>query len=103
MLIFIVLLHVLWLGLVSLPRIDGVCGSQDDLKDSSSWSSPPGLVLLRDIQNDILSNYDCKDTEFTSPVQPGVRARPGHNSQDGVSQQEEATQAPLSSTASPSS
>jgi hypothetical protein len=101
MLIFIVLLHVLWLGLVSLPRSDRVSGSQDDLKDSSSWCSPP-LVLLRDIQNDILSNYDYKDSSH-APVQPGVSPRPGHNSQDGVSQEEEADQAPLSSTASPSS
>ena len=54
-------------------------------KDSSSWSSPP-LVLLRDIHNGLLSNYDWKDS---SPplTQRGLRSRPGRNSQDGVSQQ----------------
>jgi hypothetical protein len=34
---------------------------KDDLPDSASWSSPP-LVLLRDIHNGVLANYDCKDT-----------------------------------------
>jgi hypothetical protein len=49
------------------------------LQDSSSWSSPP-LVLLRDIHNGLLANYDCKDS---APLPPG------RNSQDGDSQQQE--------------
>ncbi len=64
---------------------------KDDLQDSASWSSPP-LVLLRDIHNGLLAKYDCKDTT-PPPAQPDARACPGRNSQDGVSQQEEA--APL--------
>ena len=49
------------------------------LQDSSSWSSPP-LVLLRDIHNGLLANYDFKDS---APLPPG------RNSQDGDSQQQE--------------
>ena len=49
------------------------------LQDSSSWSSPP-LVLLRGIHNCLLANYDCKDS---APLPPG------RNSQDGDSQQQE--------------
>ena len=78
-----------WFGTFSQTR-QGLWLPKDDLKDSSSWSSSP-LVILRDIHDDLLTNYDDKDTP--PPVQPGVRARPGRNSQDGVSQQEEA--APL--------
>jgi hypothetical protein len=63
---------------------------KDDLQDSASWSSPP-LVLLRDIHNGLLANYDCKDTA-PPPAQPDARACPGRNSQDGVSQQQEAVQ-----------
>jgi hypothetical protein len=65
--------------------------TKDDLKDSSSWSSPL-LVLLRDIHNGLLANYDCKDSAPPS-AQPRASARPGSNLQDGVSQQQEA--APL--------
>ena len=34
---------------------------KDDLKDPSTWSSPP-RVLLRDIHDGLLAKYDCKDT-----------------------------------------
>ncbi len=34
--------------------------SKDDLRDSSSWSSPP-LLLLRDIHVKLLTQYDCKE------------------------------------------
>jgi hypothetical protein len=46
--------------------------------------SLPPLVLFRDIHrtNDLLTNYDCKDSA-PPPDQPGERARPGRNSQDG--------------------
>jgi hypothetical protein len=81
---------VAWLGAFSQER-QGLWLPKDDLKDSSSWSSPP-LVLLRNIHNGLLANYDCKDSA-PSPAQPGARARSRRNSQDGVSQQEEA--APL--------
>ena len=50
------------------------------------------LVLLRDIHNGLLANYDSKDSA-PPPAQPGVRARPRRDSQDGVSLQQEA--APL--------
>ena len=64
---------------------------KDDLKDASSWSSPP-LVLLRDIHSDLLAKYDCEDSA-PPPALPGARARPGRDFQDGVSQQQQA--APL--------
>ena len=64
----------------------------DDLQDSSSWTSSP-LVLLRDIHANLLTNYECKEVCAPSQSQGnvGVRARP--SSQDGVPQQQEA--APL--------
>ena len=77
---------VVWLGDSSQER-QGLWLSKDDLKDSSSWSSPP-FVFLHDIHNDLLVKYNCKDSA-PPPPQPGVRARPGSDSQDGVSQQEE--------------
>jgi len=81
---------VAWLGAFSQER-QGLWLPKDDLQDSASCSSPP-IVLLRDSNNGLLPNYDCKDT--APPLaQPDARACPGRNSQDGVSQQEEA--APL--------
>ena len=61
---------------------------KDDLRDSSSWSSPP-LVLLRDIHYELLTQFDCKEVCASSPsqVNAGAGARP--SSQDGVSQQQE--------------
>ena len=46
--------------------------------------SLPPLVLLRDIHrvDDLLTNYDGKGS-VPPPDQPGERARPGRNSQDG--------------------
>ena len=81
---------VAWLGAFSQER-QGLWLPKDDLKDSYSWSSPL-LVLLRDIHDGLLAKYDCKDSA-PPPAQPGARARPGRDSQDGVSQQLEA--APL--------
>ncbi len=60
----------------------------DDLKDPSTWSSPP-LVLLRDIHDGLLAKYDCKDTA-PPQSQPGARARVGRSQQDGDAQQLEA-------------
>ena len=63
-----------------LPKYDS------DLKDPSTWSSPP-LVLLHDIHDGLLVKYDWKDS-VSPPDQPGTRARPARDSQDGVSQEE---------------
>ena len=63
--------------------------TKDNLKDSSTWSSP-SLVLLRDIHDSLLTTYDCKDS-VSPPGQPGTRVRPPYDSQDGLdgpSQQE---------------
>ena len=89
-LFFILLRHVLWFDLVSFQESQerqGLYLVKDELKDSSSWSSSP---LLRDIHNELLAKYDCKDST-PPPTQPGVRARPGRDSHDGVSQQQETT------------
>ncbi len=48
--------------------------SKDDLRDSSSWSSPP---------------YDCKEVCASSPSQVNAGAGARLSSQDGVSQQQE--------------
>ena len=61
---------------------------KDDLRDSSSWSSPP-LVLLRDIHCKLLSQFDCKEVCASSPSQVNAGAGPRLSSQDGVSQQQE--------------
>ena len=49
----------------------------------------PPFVLLRDIHDGLLAKYDCKDSA-PPPAQPGARARPARDSQDGASQQEAA-------------
>jgi hypothetical protein len=66
---------------------------KDDLRDSSSWSSPP-LMLLRDIHSNLITQYDCKEVCAPSQSQINAGASGGLSSQDGVSQQQEA--APLS-------
>ncbi len=80
---------------------------KDDLRDSSSWASPP-LVLLRDIHSKLLTQYDCKEVCAQSQSQDNVGAGAGPSSQsqvnigagprpssqDGVSQPQEP--APLS-------
>ncbi len=66
---------------------------KDDLRDSSSWSSPPHL-LLRDIHYKLITQYDCKEVCAPSQSQVNVGASDRLRSQDGVSQQQEA--APLS-------
>jgi hypothetical protein len=61
---------------------------KDDLRDSSSWSSPP-LMLLRDIHSKLITLYDFK--EVCAPSQSHVNAGAGARlrSQDGVSHQQE--------------
>jgi hypothetical protein len=95
MLRFILLLDVLWLGWVLSPRNVRACGCprKNDLKDASSWSSPP-LLLLRDIHSKLLTQYDCREVCAPSPSQVGgASARP--SSQNDIPQQQEAAQLSL--------
>jgi hypothetical protein len=77
--------------------------TKDDLRDSSSWSSPP-LVLLRDIHSYLIDQYDCKEevcAQSQSQVNVGTGAGPSSqsqvnigsgprpSSQDGVPQKQE--------------
>jgi hypothetical protein len=58
---------------------------KDDLRDSSSWSSPP-LQLLRNIHVKLITLYDCK--EVCAPTQSKVNVGSGAyrlHSQDDVS------------------
>jgi hypothetical protein len=66
---------------------------KDDLRDSSSWSSPP-LLLLLDIHVNLLTQYDCKEVCAPSQSKVNVGASARLRSQDDVSQQQGA--APLS-------
>jgi hypothetical protein len=61
---------------------------KDDLQDSSSWSSPP-LLILRDIHSKLLSDYDYKEGCAPSRSQVHVGSSGGLNSQDGVSHHQE--------------
>ncbi len=83
---------VSWIGTFSQER-KKLWLPKDDLRDSSSWSSPP-LVLLRDIHSKLLTQYDCKEVCVPSQSQGNVGASSRRSSQDGVPQQQEA--APLS-------
>ena len=83
---------VAWIGAFSQERQE-LWLPKDDLRDSSSWSSPP-LVLLRDIHSKLLTQYDCKEVCAPSQSQVHVGASARLSSQDGISQQQEA--APLS-------
>ncbi len=71
---------VAWIG--DFPQ------ERQDLRDSSSWSSPP-LVLLRDIHSKRLTQFDCKEVCVSSPSQVNAGAGVRPSSQDGVSQQQE--------------
>jgi hypothetical protein len=82
---------VAWLGAFPQDR-QGLWLPKTDLQDSTSWSSPP-LVLLRDTHSKLLPHYDCKEGCAPSQSHSRVGARGGRSSQDGVSQQQEA--APL--------
>ena len=67
--------------------------SKDDLWDSSSWSSPPFLIL-RDIHSKLLTQYDYKEVCESSQSQVNVGSSVRLSSQNGVSHQQET--APLS-------
>ena len=56
---------VSWIGAFSQARQE-LWLPKDDLRDSSSWSSPP-LVLLRDIHTNLIAQYDCKEVCAPSP------------------------------------
>jgi hypothetical protein len=56
---------------------------KDDLRDSSSWESPP-LVLLRDIHSKFLTQYDWKEFCAQSQSQVNVRSGVGWSSQSQV-------------------
>ncbi len=79
---------VAWIGAFSQER-QKLWLPKDDLQDSSSWSSPP-LLLLRDIHSNLISQYDCKEVCAPSQSQGNVGASARLSSQDGVPQQQEA-------------
>jgi hypothetical protein len=83
---------VSWLGAFSQER-QVLWLTKDDLRDSSSWSSPP-FLLLRDIHSKLLSDYKCKEDCVSSESHAHVGTRGRLSSQEGVSQQQE--DAPLS-------
>jgi hypothetical protein len=83
---------VSWMGVFSQER-QKLWFPKDDLRDSSSWSSSP-LLLLRDIHSRLITQYDCK--EVCAPSQPQGNVGPSArlSSLDGIPQQQEAV--PLS-------
>ncbi len=74
-------------GVFSQER-QGFWFPKDDLKDPSSWSSFP-ILILRDIHSKLLAEYNCK--EVSSQSQVNVWASGVLSSQDGVPQQQEAS------------
>ncbi len=92
MLLFIQIRHVLCRGWALSLRNVRSCGCLR-MRDSSSWPSPP-LLLLHDIHSRLLTQYDCKEVCAPSQPQGNVGASARLSSQDGIHQQEEA--APLS-------
>jgi hypothetical protein len=60
---------VVWMGTVSQER-QGLWLPKDDIKDASSWSCPP-LLLLCDIHSKLLTQYDCKEACPPSQSQVG--------------------------------
>jgi hypothetical protein len=77
---------VTWFGDFSQER-QRLWFPKDDLRDSSSWSSPP-FLLLRDIHGKLLGQYDYK--EVCAPSQSQVNVGTGCRlySQDDVSHQQ---------------
>ena len=78
---------VAWLGAFPQERQE-LWLPKDDLRDSSSWSSSP-LMLLRDIHSKLIDQYDCNEVCAPSPSQVNAGAGFRLSSQDGVSQQQE--------------
>ena len=75
---------VAWIGAFSQER-QKLWLAKDDLQDSSSWSSPP-LLLLRDIHSNLISQYDSKEVCVPSQSQGNVESSDRLSSQDGVPQ-----------------
>ena len=73
---------VSWFGAFSQER-QNLWLPKDDLRDSSSWTSPP-LVLLRDIHTKLITQYDCKDVCVPSQAQVNVGTDAGPSSQSQV-------------------
>ena len=63
-------LFVTWIGAFPHERQE-LWLPKDDLRDSSSWSSPP-LMLLRDIHSKLLTQYDCKEEVSEQSVSVSV-------------------------------
>ena len=61
---------VSWIGAFSQVRQE-LWLPKDDLRDSSSWSSPP-LVLLRDIHANLIPQYDSKEVCAPSQSQDNI-------------------------------
>ncbi len=76
---------VVWLGSFPQER-QRLWLSKDDLRDSSSLSAPP-LLLLRDIHCKLSGQYDCKEVCVSSQSQVNVGTSTRLISQDDVSQQ----------------
>jgi hypothetical protein len=70
---------VAWLGDFPQER-QKLWLTKDDLRDSSSWASPP-LVLLRDIHSKLLTQYDSKEVCVQSQSQVNVGTGVGPSSQ----------------------
>ncbi len=87
MLHFILLHHTSWPDLGLFPRNVMLWLSKGDLRDSSSWSSPP-ILLLRDIHVKLLTQYDCKEVCAPPQSQVNVGASVRLCSLDDVSQQQ---------------
>jgi hypothetical protein len=75
-----------WFGVFSQERQE-LWFPKDDLRDSSSWSSPP-FILLRDIHSKLIDLYDCKEVCVSSPSQVNTGTGARLSSQDGVDSQE---------------
>ena len=75
---------VSWIGDFSQERQE-LWLPKYDFRDSSSWSSPP-LVLLRDLHTKLITQYDCKEVCAPSQSQVNVGVSARLSSQDGVSQ-----------------
>jgi hypothetical protein len=78
---------VSWMGAFSQER-QKLWLPKDDLRDSSSWSSSPN-VLLRDIHSKLFTQYDCKEVCASSQSQGNVGASARRSSQDGVPHHQE--------------
>jgi hypothetical protein len=79
---------VTWFGDFSQERQE-LWLPKDDLRDSSSWSSTP-LMLLRDIHSNLHNQFDCKEVCTPSPSHVNAGASGGLSSQDGVPHHQEA-------------